>query len=142
MKYYHTLCANHRVKSQGFRFQFESYEMIGGAWKGVYATESHEEIEAMDAAVKSTKAITEITQAVYEACKKKAVRPSLVLGIWSPAPPALGNLAVPAESNAAVEADAIQTAKVVPAQPPADAKVVIRRRGSKISNPMVAVLPG
>lgn len=143
MKYYHTQCANHRIKSQGFRFQFESYEMLGGAWKGVYATESPEEIEAMNAAVKSTPAITEITQAEYEACKKKAVRPSPGFGNWNPAQPALGNPAVPAvESNAPVELDAIQTAKVAPAQPPADALVPIRRRGPKISNPMVAVLPG
>lgn len=73
-KYYHTDNASKKVRSGEFEFLFSPYDNFAGAWRGIYETGDETEQVALDFLVHNpASAVTELTQAEYEAkVKKKA----------------------------------------------------------------------
>lgn len=87
MIYFHADNANRVIKSQQYEFRFEQYDCFGGSWRGLYATENEGEIIALSALTQDPRtAVTELTQAEYDAIAKKKPAPSPASKAWSPPP--------------------------------------------------------
>jgi hypothetical protein len=74
MKFFHSENSNRVIKSQGLAFQFESYEIFGGAWRGTFATQDEGQIAALLALTSNARSgVTEIDKETFEAKSKKKV---------------------------------------------------------------------
>jgi hypothetical protein len=74
IKFFHADNSNRVIKSQGYEFRFDGYDVFAGLWRGTYATKDEGEIIALRALVDNpSTAVTEIDQAAYEQLSKKNV---------------------------------------------------------------------
>ena len=121
-------------------FKFEPCELIGGAWTGIYAAESDDEVYALDTLIKSgNKAVKEITKESYDQLKKKAAQRLNGYATWGQEQPVQAQSPVEVVASSVVlTPDSIKTAKVVPAQP--QQPPTTRRRKSIASDASVATI--
>lgn len=76
---FHTDNANRKIKAQGFEFSFTPYAQVGGAWKGLIATEDESQIIALQSLVAEPRSgVTEITEQEFESLGKKKLLKSSV----------------------------------------------------------------
>lgn len=75
MKFYQTTNASVTYRFGGFEFQFEPVEVLGGAWRGVLATDNVKAQSAIDGLIKSGSPIFQVeTLEEFEQLKKKVLQ--------------------------------------------------------------------
>jgi hypothetical protein len=110
-QFYHTENCNRLIRHGGHQFAFQPYEMLGGTWCGIFATENPDEIKVLDELVNDkNSAVTSINAEEFELCSEKKARAargnlntSLVQPEPTPAPDvsasAVGGPGEPVETN-------------------------------------------
>jgi hypothetical protein len=70
--FFHAENCNRLIEGGGYQFDFQPYDQLGGAWRGVFATQSEAQATALRAlAGAKGMAIKEISQEDYARCLKK-----------------------------------------------------------------------
>lgn len=97
--FFHLTNSNRLIQGMAQTYQFENYSFVGGLWLGVYAAATESEATELRGLVEKVPGLSEIPQADYELCKKKAVtqpRP-----FWVTQPPMEGGNQPPPSSRSA-----------------------------------------
>jgi len=79
INFYHAARANQVVQGSFLGFHFTPYEMAGGVWMGILATNNEQEIQELDQ-LSTTGRVTKIDEKEYILCLKKNQRASKELG--------------------------------------------------------------